>query len=305
MRLSIGAVLRSATARLTAVRPDGMMGIDADEARSEADYLLAHALGVDRSWLFAHAGDALEAAAAEAFDALLTARLEGRPVAHLTGWRGFWRFDLEVSPATLVPRPDTERLVELALERLPAGAAQRILDLGTGTGAIALALALERPQASVIAVERSPAAAAVARRNAMRLGLEARVDVREGDWFAPVAGEVFDLIASNPPYIEDADPHLDRGDLRFEPRSALASGADGLDDLRQISAAAPAHLSPCGWLLLEHGWRQGDAVRTLLRAAGFVDVQTAQDLEARERVTLGRWTHGSHPCPTCTPRPPS
>lgn len=288
MRLSVAAALRSAAARLAAHRPDGTMGIDADEARSEADHLLAQVLGVDRSWLFAHAGDALEAAAAEAFDALLTARLEGRPVAHLTGRRGFWRFDLEVSPATLVPRPDTERLVELALERLPAGVAQRILDLGTGTGAIALALAFEREQARVVAVERSPAAAAVARRNALRLGLEARVDVREGDWFAPVAGEVFDLIASNPPYIEDDDPHLDRGDLRFEPRSALASGADGLDDLRRIVAQAPAHLPPGGWLLLEHGWRQGPAVRALFEAAGLDDIETSMDLEQRERVTQGR-----------------
>jgi release factor glutamine methyltransferase len=283
MVLTIALALRAAASRLASVA-----GIDAGEARAEAETLLAHALDVGRSWLFAHADDRLPAAVEARFDALVAARTAGTPVAHLTGRRGFWRFDLAVSPATLIPRPETERLVELALERLPTDRPLRLLDLGTGTGAIALALAAERPRATVVAVERSDAAAAVARHNASTLGLAARVDVREGAWFAPVAGERFDLIASNPPYIEDDDPHLAAGDLRFEPRSALASGADGLDDLRAIASAAPAHLAPGGWLLLEHGWRQGEAVRTLLRAAGFDAVQTARDLEDRERVSLGR-----------------
>ena len=261
-----------------------------EDGRAEAETLLAHAAGASRAWLYAHAEDRLPADAAARFEALIAARIAGTPVAHLTGRRGFWTFDLAVSPDTLIPRAETERLVELALARLPPDRPLWVLDLGTGTGAIALALAAERPAARVVAVERSPGAAAVARGNAAALGLAARVSVREGDWFDPVAGERFDLIASNPPYIEDDDPHLSRGDLRFEPRTALASGADGLDDLRRIANAAPAHLAPGGWLLLEHGWRQGEAVRTLLRAAGFVDVYTALDLEARERVTLGRWS---------------
>lgn len=265
-----------------------MGGAEPGDAQAEAGVLLAHALGVDHGWLFAHAGDALAPDAAARFEALLAARIAGTPVAHLTGRRGFWTFDLAVSPDTLIPRPETERLVELALARLPTDRPLRVLDLGTGTGAIALALAAERPAARVVAVERSPGAAAVARGNAAALGLAARVSVREGDWFDPVAGERFDLIASNPPYIEDDDPHLSRGDLRFEPRTALAAGADGLDDLRLIANAAPARLAPGGWLLLEHGWRQGEAVRTLLRAAGFTDVGTDVDLEGRDRVTSGR-----------------
>lgn len=260
-----------------------------DEGRAEAGLLLAHVLDRPPAWLWAHGDDPVDAAVRDRFEALVDRRLAGEPVAYLTGRRGFWRFDLRVSPDTLIPRPETERLVELALEHLPVDRALRLLDLGTGTGAIALALAAERPKARVVAVERIAGAAAVARRNAEALGLSARVHVREGDWFDPVAGERFDLVASNPPYIEDGDPHLGQGDLRFEPRTSLASGTDGLDDLRRIAVAAPAHLLPGGMLLVEHGWRQGEAVRALFAAAGFVDVATACDLEDRERITLGRW----------------
>lgn len=260
-----------------------------DEGRAEAGLLLAHVLDRPPAWLWAHGHDPVDAAVRDRFEALVERRRAGEPVAYLTGRRGFWRFDLRVSPDTLIPRPETERLVELALEHLPVDRALRLLDLGTGTGAIALALAAERPKARVVAVERSAGAAAIARWNAEALGLSARVELREGDWFAPVAGERFDLVASNPPYIEDADPHLGQGDLRFEPRTALASGVDGLDDLRRIAVAAPAHLLPGGMLLVEHGWRQGEAVRALFAAAGFVDVATARDLEDRERVTVGRW----------------
>lgn len=286
MVLSVAEALRGARFRLAAGAPPGPF--DADEARAEAETLLAHVLGKDRTWLFTHANDPLDPASALRFEALLERRAGGEPVAYLTGSRGFWRVDLEVTPDTLIPRPDTERLVELALDRLPSDRPLRLLDLGTGTGAIALALALERPRASVIAVDLSPGAAAVARRNAARLGLAARVEVREGAWFAPVVGERFDLIASNPPYIEDDDPHLAEGDLRFEPRGALASGPEGLDDLRLIVRDAPAHLRPGGWLLVEHGWRQGEAVRALFHAAGFVEVGTERDLEGRDRVSLGR-----------------
>ncbi len=258
--------------------------LDADEAA----ILLAHALGRSRGWLFAHGRDPLDAEAAGRFHALVEARADGQPVAYLTGTQGFWTLDLAVSPATLIPRPETERLVELALERLPPDVDLRIADLGTGSGAIALALAKERPRARVLATDASPEALAVARGNAVRNGI-GNVEFREGDWLAPLADERFDLIASNPPYIADDDPHLSRGDLRFEPAMALSCGVDGLDAIRRIVAAAPAHLRPGGWLLLEHGWEQGAAVRGLLDAAGFDAVETAQDLEARDRISLGRW----------------
>ncbi|MDG2526356.1 peptide chain release factor N(5)-glutamine methyltransferase [Stenotrophomonas sp. HITSZ_GD] len=256
--------------------------------RADAEALLLHALGRDRAWLFAHGRDAVGQAAADAFLAQVERRLAGEPVAYLTGRRGFWTLDLAVTPATLIPRPETELLVELALARVDAAPGRRIADLGTGSGAIALALASERPQARVIATDASAAALAVARDNAAAHAL-GHVEFRHGPWWAPLAGERFDLVASNPPYIAAADPHLAQGDLRFEPATALAAGADGLDDIRQIVQGAPAHLQPGGWLLLEHGWDQGEAVAALLAACGLEAVQTVQDLEARDRVTLGRW----------------
>ncbi|MBO9882353.1 peptide chain release factor N(5)-glutamine methyltransferase [Xanthomonas sp. D-109] len=256
--------------------------------RGDAEALLLHALQRDRAWLFAHAREPLPGDVVAGFQALLARRAQGEPVAYLTGRRGFWTLDLAVGPATLIPRADTERLVELALERLDGAPGRRVADLGTGSGAIALALASERPQAQVTATDLSAAALAVAQANAQAHGL-GNVAFVHGAWLAPLAGQRFDLIASNPPYIADGDPHLQQGDLRYEPASALASGPDGLDDMRRIVAAAPAHLLPGGWLLLEHGWDQGVAVRALLDAAGFAQVATHQDLEARERVTLGQW----------------
>lgn len=258
-----------------------------DEARPEAERLLAHVLGVGSTWLYTHRDDAPSAAHVAEFNRLIDRRLAGEPVAYLIGHRGFWRFDLAVTPATLIPRPETERLVELALDRLPEGVPLRVADLGTGTGAIALAIAFERPLAQVVATDASAEALVVARANAQALGLS-RVDFREGDWLAPLAGERFDLIASNPPYIANDDVHLGQGDLRFEPASALASGADGLDDIRRIAAAAPAHLREGGWLLVEHGWHQGDAVREVFARAGFEAIETVKDWEHRDRVTLGR-----------------
>jgi release factor glutamine methyltransferase len=255
--------------------------------RVDGECLLAHVLDRPRGWLFAHADDPVAPPAAAAFLALLARRAAGEPVAYLTGVQGFWSLALQVSPATLVPRPDTERLVELALDRLPVDAPARVADLGTGSGAIALAIAKERPRAEVVATDASAAALGVARGNAARLGL-GNVEFRLGDWLAPLAGERYDLIASNPPYIAAGDPHLAQGDLRFEPPSALASGADGLDAIRTIVAAAPAHLQPGSWLLLEHGWDQGARVRALLGDAGFAEVQTARDLGGRERVSGGR-----------------
>jgi release factor glutamine methyltransferase len=256
-------------------------------ARDDAEALLLHVLDRPRSWLFAHADEPAETDVQTAYSALVERRAAGEPVAYLTGRRGFWSLDLEVTPATLIPRADTELLVELALARLAVDAAARVLDLGTGSGAIALALAAERPQARVTATDASLAALAVAQRNARRLGLD-RVRFVAGEWFAPLRDEHFDLIVANPPYIESGDAHLVRGDLRFEPASALASGADGLDDLRAIIAAAPLCLAVGGWLLLEHGWQQGAAVAQLLRDAGYTDVFTAQDLEHRDRVSGGR-----------------
>ncbi|GMR29191.1 peptide chain release factor N(5)-glutamine methyltransferase [Stenotrophomonas sepilia] len=259
------------------------------DARHEAELLLLHVLERPRSWLFAHATDPLAANDQAAFEALLARREAGEPVAYLTGRRGFWTLDLEVDPATLIPRPETELLVELALERLPPDQALQLADLGTGSGAIALALASERPRAQVLATDASPGALAVAARNAARHELD-NVRFAEGghDWYAPLQGVRFDLIASNPPYIASNDPHLEQGDLRFEPSTALASGMDGLDDIRRIVDGGQAHLRPGGWLLIEHGWDQGAAIRELFEATGFAEVQTVQDLEQRDRITLGR-----------------
>ena len=259
--------------------------------RVDADLLLAHVLGQSRGWLFAHAGDAVDAATAARFLDLVARRGAGEPVAYLTGTQGFWTLQLEVGPATLIPRPETELLVELALARIPTDAASRIADLGTGSGAIALAIAKERPRATVVATDASEDALEVAQRNAERNRI-ANIGFRHGDWFAPLAGARFDLIASNPPYIAEGDPHLDAGDLRFEPPAALSSGADGLDAIRRIARDAPAHLLAGGWLLIEHGWEQGEAVRALLAGAGFVAIETAPDLEGRDRATLGRLKPG-------------
>ncbi|MCX7514051.1 peptide chain release factor N(5)-glutamine methyltransferase [Frateuria sp. STR12] len=255
--------------------------------RVEADILLAHALGKPRSWLIAHADDAVDPAGASAFAALVERRAAGEPVAYLTGRRGFWTLELEVTPATLIPRPETELLVELALARLPQDGSPRVVDLGTGSGAVALAIARECPHARVLATDASAAALAVARRNAGTNQLRS-VAFAESDWFDALTGERFDLIVSNPPYIAADDPHLGQGDLRFEPASALASGGDGLDDIRRIAGGARAHLAADGWLLFEHGWDQGAAARGLLEAAGYREIFTARDLEQRDRVSGGR-----------------
>ena len=273
------------TTLASAIR-DAASRLPGDEARLEAELLLAHALDRPRSWFYAHAGDLLEPRDAIAFAELLRRREGGEPVAQITGHRGFWSLELAVTPDTLIPRPETELLVELALDRLPRTEPRRVLDLGTGTGAIALAIASERPLADLTAVDASQAALDVARDNAAEAGLALRL--RHSDWFSAVAGERFDLVASNPPYIADGDPHLQQGDLRFEPRAALASGPDGLDAIRVITRDAPAHLVPGGWLLVEHGYEQGPAVRALFAAAGLQSVATERDLEQRDRVTLGR-----------------
>ena len=271
----VAALLARAAARLGA------------DARAEAEILLAHALQRPRAWLYAHADAAVAEPAAAEFDALVARRSRGEPVAQILGRQGFWSLDLRVTSDVLIPRADTELLVERALATLPTDRTARVADLGTGSGAIALAIASERPRAFVVAVDASAAALDVARGNAQALGLSARVHCVQGEWFVPLHGERFDLIVSNPPYLAENDPHLGEGDLRFEPRMALASGHDGLDAIRAIVRDAPAHLADGGWLLLEHGWEQGAAVRALFVESGFEDIATWRDIEQRERTTGG------------------
>lgn len=253
--------------------------------RSDAFGLLQHLLGRERAWLIAHDDEALSAAQRQAFDALVQRRTAGEPLAYLVGHKEFHGLRLAVSPATLVPRPDTETLVDWALELLatrPAGA--RVIDLGTGSGAIALALKAARPDAELWASDASPAALAVARSNGEQLGLAVHWRAgRFGDWFGPLNGERFDLIVSNPPYIAAQDPHLQA--LSHEPLSALTPGGDGLDDLRRLCGGAPAHLQDGGWLLLEHGFDQADAVAALLKANGFAAPQHRLDLAGHRRCT--------------------
>jgi release factor glutamine methyltransferase len=253
----------------------------------DAQVLLAHVLGRDRTWLAAHAGDALPRTEAEAFFALAKRRRNGEPVAYLTGMREFWGLRLAVSPAVLIPRPETETVVELALARLPADRDLAVLDLGAGSGAIALAIAHERPRARLLATDTSKDALAMARANAQRLQIT-NVEFIEADWYEGVPPTRFDLIAANPPYVEPQDPHLDDGDVRFEPRSALTPGGDGLGALRAIIGGARAHLAPGGTLVVEHGFDQSEAVRALFAESGFADIAAARDLAGIPRVVAGR-----------------
>lgn len=262
------------------------------EARREAELLLQHALRVDRAWLFAHADDDVDPALARQFRDYVSRRVAGEPVAYIMGRREFFSLDLVVTPDVLIPRHETERLVELALEKIPSDAAARVADLGTGSGAIALAIAHERPSARVLATDASAAAIAVARGNAQRLGLS-NVEFAQGEWCAALGERTFDLIASNPPYIAEGDAHLDDGDLRFEPALALSSGADGLDAIRTIARDARRHLAPGGWLILEHGYDQGPAVREIFVMNGYAEAATAHDLEGRDRVSSARYA-GAH-----------
>ncbi|MDO8348201.1 MAG: peptide chain release factor N(5)-glutamine methyltransferase [Rugosibacter sp.] len=308
---------------------------------SEARLLLAHVMGKPAAWLLAHDEQTLPAETLTAFQALLQRRAAGEPVAYLLGRREFYGRDFSVSPAVLIPRPETELLVEFALRKVGAGEATgkttaqqegagqnparfavdalqggraknaqlcrpglsasrggllavadgdtaTILDLGAGSGCIAITLALECPGAQVTAIDASPAALAVAQENARRLAPQATVRFLASDWFSALAGERFDLIVSNPPYIAAADPHLAQGDLRHEPRTALASGADGLDAIANIIALAPEHLTPGGGLWLEHGYDQAAAVRALLAAAGFTAIEQHRDLAGIVRISGGR-----------------
>lgn len=257
-----------------------------ESGRLEAELLLCYCLGEARSYLYARPEAALPAATLDSFRALLRARHAGQPIAYLTGRREFWSLQLAVNEDTLIPRPETECLVEWALE-LPLPAAARVADWGTGCGAIALALASERPDWTLLASDRSDAALAVAAVNRRTLDM-GNVHLLQGDWGRAIATGVLSLAVSNPPYIAADDPHLACGDLRFEPDSALVAGADGLAAIRRIVNQANRCLAPNGWLLLEHGHDQGAAVRELLAGAGFASVTTRCDLSEQERVTGGR-----------------
>jgi release factor glutamine methyltransferase len=290
--------------------------LDSSSARIEVQCLLQAVLQVNRSWLLTHPGQLLSDEQQARFAALFERRLDGEPIAYLLGEREFYGLTFKVSPATLIPRPETELLVELALQRCgrvaapppgthrpapcgcipppspqpsPAsgrGGKFRVLDLGTGSGAIALSIAHARPDAEVVAVDASAAALEVAQFNMQRLGL-GNVHLLHSDWFGALQGERFDIIVSNPPYIAADDVHLKQGDVRFEPPSALASGAHGLDDIRRICVRAKAHLNPGGWLLLEHGYDQAAQVRALLQQSGFDGIFSARDLAGIERVSGG------------------
>ncbi|MBF8221168.1 peptide chain release factor N(5)-glutamine methyltransferase [Halomonas sp. 328] len=258
--------------------------------RLDAEVLLCHVLGVERTWLYTWGDRQAPSFERARFEALVAARAQGHPVAYLTGEREFWGLRLATSPATLIPRPDTETLVEAALARAVAPTG-RLLDLGTGTGAIALAFASERPGWTVLGLDLAPEAVRLARHNAERLGI-ANAHFRESDWFSALAeenaDERFALIVANPPYIAADDLHLSQGDVRFEPASALVADQNGLADLRHLVAEARHYLAPNGWLLLEHGYEQGAAVRRALTDAGYAEVASLTDLGGRERLSLGR-----------------
>jgi len=274
--VTVGSLLASARIRL---------GHDA-LAALEADLLLAHVLDVDRAWLFANRESEVSPEARNAFQELLGRRSSGEPIAYLTGVREFWSLPLQVTSDVLIPRPETELLVEVALEFIPREAAWRVADLGTGSGAVALAIACERPLCEVHATEYSSAALDVAERNVQALA-PGRVHLHQGSWLEPLDGR-FQVLVSNPPYVADDDPHLNAGDCRFEPQAALTPGPDGMAAIRRIADDALTSLEPGGLLAFEHGYDQGAAARGLLRDFGYSEVTTRIDLEGRERVTAGR-----------------
>lgn len=268
--------LRAAIARLAG----------SESPKRDAEILLGFVTGKSRSWIIAFDDSELSAEQLSQLDDLLARRANGEPVAYLTGQREFWSLSLAVSPDTLIPRPDTELLVEQALAHLPE-TASTVLDLGTGTGAIALAIASERPDCQVTGVDRIAAAVSLAESNAQRLDIP-NARFRLSNWFSAVSGEQFTLIVSNPPYIDAADEHLQQGDVRFEPDSALIAADSGLADIKQIAAEAGHYLLPGGWLLLEHGWQQAESVRTILQQNHFVSVATAKDYGGNDRVTYAQ-----------------
>jgi release factor glutamine methyltransferase len=278
--MTIETALREAQNALTKL-------VNSSNAKLESQLLLQYLLNVNRAWLISHQDDALEANIHEAYRALINRRVNGEPIAYILGYREFYGLRLKVTPDTLIPRPDTETLVDAALAKIPLQKNLNICDLGTGSGAIALAIAKHHPQAHITALDASQAALDIAIENAQNLNIP-NVTFILSDWFSAIQNKKFDIMVSNPPYIEAADAHLKQGDLRFEPLSALASGQDGLDAIRSIIAQAPQHLNPHGYLLLEHGYNQAKAVADLLKQAGFGKIETIKDLGGNERVTLGK-----------------
>ncbi|MGB4811689.1 MAG: peptide chain release factor N(5)-glutamine methyltransferase [Methylophilaceae bacterium] len=278
---SVHSLLQSAALRL-----------NNDEAKLEAQLLLQEALNVNHAWLIAHADNRLKTNEYATFEAMLNRRLTGEPIAYILGYREFYGLKFAVSPEVLIPRPDTETLVEAVLAKIPmtieeSGIAFTVLDLGTGTGAIALAIAKYRDHANITAVDASQAALNVAKLNAKNLAIN-NVHFMLSHWYASLENRRFDVIVSNPPYIESNDTHLSQGDLRFEPISALASGADGLDDIRQIINDCLIYLKPQGWLMLEHGYNQAEHVTNLMAEIGLTEIKTIQDLSGNDRVTIGK-----------------
>jgi release factor glutamine methyltransferase len=276
--VTLDTALKNAIAALAASSPT---------PRLDAEVLVMHACGISRSELITRHDVALNDEQQNKLEGLLARRQRGEPVAYITGTREFWSMELDVSPATLIPRPETELLVEKALEHIPSDAAWTIADLGTGCGAIALAIAKERLRCRVIATDNSPAALQVARYNAKKIGLT-NIEFHEGDWFAALANATFDMILSNPPYIRAGDPHLKQGDVRFEPATALVAGTEGFDAIRHIARHAREFLKPDGWLLFEHGWDQAEAIGDYLRQQGYRDIVCHTDLTGHARVAGAR-----------------
>ena len=277
--LTVAALLKSSEAQLKG---------SSRSARLDAEVLLAHALGWQRARLYGEGRERVRPEIVQRFTQLIEERQTGRPIAQLVGTREFWSLELTVTPDTLVPRAETEMLVELALNRIPPDTAARVLDLGTGTGAVALALARERPRLQIIATDLSEEALKVARYNAGALKID-NVEFRFGDWYKPAAGEQFDAVVSNPPYVTDQEWMLNHFELCHEPAMALRAGRDGLLALEKVVEGAPAHLVPGGWLLVEHGFRQGPAAMRLFQEAGFTALSTYRDLPGRQRVTECQW----------------
>jgi release factor glutamine methyltransferase len=277
--IPVGIAVRRACAAL----------LSSSTARLDAEILMAHVLGRSRAWIIAHPEYVPAEVQRSAFDSLCARRAMGEPVSYLTGVQGFWSFELLVTPAVLIPRPETELLVETCLAlNVPESQNLRVADLGTGSGAVAIALAIERPHWQVTATDCSEPALAVARINAAKL-CPGRIRFQQGSWLAALpAHEKFDLIVSNPPYIDPQDPHLQDGSLRYEPQLALASVDHGLADLGLIIKQSAQRLQPSGWLALEHGYDQGASVRALMQSAGYLQVHTQQDLAGLDRITLGR-----------------
>lgn len=280
--MNVARLLDDATVQIAAA-----LGLEKREARIEARALAGHAWLVDTAWLIAHDTDLPGDTQITIFQSLLSRRLEGEPVAYIVGEKEFYGRMFKVTPDVLIPRPETELLIETALKYLPNDHPARILDIGTGSGCIALSLALERPDCSVTAIDLSDRALAIAQKNAHCLHVQVRL--LQSNLFDLLGDARFDLIISNPPYIPTSDPHLRQGDVRFEPRLALSSGPEGLDTLKPLVQSAPDHLVSGGWLMLEHGWDQQDSCRSMLVESGFMKIQCLPDLAGHGRVTLGQW----------------